>query len=81
MQVNPKMQMFMQVIRNKDNPEQLIMSMLQQQAQGNPMLLNLLELAQAGKTQNIEQIARNMMEAQGVDFDKEFGDFRHLTGL
>lgn len=78
MQMNPRMQMFMQLLRNKDNPQQLVYVMLSQQAKNNPMLSNLLTLLQEGNGATIEQIARNMMKAQGFDFDKEFNDFKSL---
>lgn len=81
MQMNPRMQMAMQIMRNRNNPQQLAMSLLSQQAENNPMLQNLLSLAQEGKSANIEQIARNMLKAQGLDFDKEFKDFTSMLGL
>lgn len=81
MQMNPRMQMAMQIMRSRNNPQQLAMNLLSQQAENNPMLQNLLSLAQEGKSANIEQIARNMLKAQGLDFDKEFKDFTSMLGL
>lgn len=63
------------------NPGQMVMSMLQSSAQGNPMMQNLLSLAQRGNTKEIESIARNMAKEKGVDFDTEFNSFRHTFGL
>lgn len=63
------------------NPEQMVISMLQSSAQGNPMMQNLLTLAQKGNTKEIENIARNMAREKGVDFDTEFNSFRRKFGL
>lgn len=71
---------FMQMVRN-GNPQQMVMNMLQQNAQGNPMFANILSLAQNGNTQEIENIVRNMARERGIDFDKEFNSFRQMFGL
>lgn len=70
-----------QMVRNKQNPEQMMMQFLQQQASQNPMGQNLLSLAQAGNTADIEKIARNICAQRGIDFDKEFTAFRQSLGL
>jgi len=71
---------FMQMARN-GNPQQMVMNMLQQNAQGNPIFANILSLAQNGNTQEIENIVRNMARERGIDFDKEFNSFRQMFGL
>lgn len=71
---------FMQMARS-GNPQQLVMNMLQQNAQGNPIFANILSLAQNGNTQGIENIVRNMARERGIDFDKEFNSFRQMFGL
>lgn len=65
----------------KGNPEQMVMSLLQSSAQGNPVMQNLLTLAQKGNSKEIEQIARNMAREKGLDFDTEFNSFRRTFGL
>ena len=70
-----------QMVKNKQNPEQMMMQFLQQQASQNPMGQNLLSLAQAGNTADIEKIARNICAQRGIDFDKEFTAFRQSLGL
>lgn len=55
------------------NPEQIAMNMVKQNS--NPMLANLMKMANEGKTQNIEEFARNIMQEQGMDFDTEFANF------
>lgn len=71
---------FMQMAKT-GNPQQLVMGMLQQRAQGNPIFANILSLAQSGNTGEIENIVRNMAKERGVDFDKEFNSFRQMFGL
>ena len=77
--VNP-MQLI-QMMQNGANPQQLAMSMLQERANQNPMMQNLLALAQQGNTSQIEQIARNVVNERGGNFDEEFKRFRQQTGL
>lgn len=73
--------MMIQMVKSKQNPQQMMMEYLQQQAQMSPMGQNLLSLAQQGKTADIEQIARNICAQRGVDFDKEFTAFKQSLGL
>ena len=73
--------MMIQMVKNRQNPEQMMMQFQQQQAQQNPMGQNLLSLAQSGKTADIEKIARNICAQRGVDFDKEFTAFKQSLGL
>ncbi len=77
MQMNPIQ--IIQMIKNGSNPQQLIMSFLQQQ--NNPMANNLLQMAQNGNTSGIEQIARNICAQKGLDFDKEFNSFKQQLGI
>ena len=80
MPTNPMM-FLISMLKNRANPQQLALSMLQQQAGNNPMMNNLLQLAQNGKGAEIEQIARNIMKEKGLDFDKEFNSFKNNLGL
>lgn len=41
----------------------------------NPMVENLINMAQNGDSKGIENFARNMFKEKGRDFDKEFSDF------
>lgn len=77
MNMNP-MQLI-QMIKGGSNPQQLMMSFLQQQ--NNPMANNLLQMAQNGNISGIEQIARNMCSQKGLDFDKEFNSFKQQLGI
>lgn len=77
---NPLIQ-FMQMVRSGNNPETLIMNLLQQQAGNTPMGQNLIKLAQNKDSKGIEQVARNLCAQRGLDFDKEFAAFKQRIGL
>lgn len=70
-----------QMIRNGQNPQQTMLSILEEQAQANPFEANLLQLAKNNDTAGIEQIARNIAKSRGLDFDKEFTNFKNMLGL
>ena len=77
---NPIMQ-FIQTMRGGGNPQQMIINMLQQQAGNSPLGQNLLQMAQNNDGKGIEQIARNLCQQRGLDFDKEFAAFKQQLGL
>ena len=66
----------LQAIRSGANPQQLVMSVLEGQMASTPMGKNLLQLVKENKTSEIEKIARNICEQNGIDFDKEFSSFK-----
>ena len=70
----------LQAIRNGANPQQLVMSVLEGQMANTPMGKNLLQLVKENKTSEIEKIARNICEQNGLDFDKEFSSFKQSLG-
>lgn len=78
-QVNP-MQL-VQMIKGGSNPQQLMISILENQMANNPMGQNLLSLAKNNQTQDIEQIARNICQQRGVDYDTAFNNFKNSLGL
>ena len=78
--VNP-MQLITQ-IKQGQNPQQLIMSILESNATSNPVYANLLSMAKDGRTKDIDNFARNVAKEKGIDFDKEFSRFkRQYFGL
>ena len=74
MNVNP-MQLI-QLIRQGNNPQQLIMSILQQNT-NNPILNNASNLAQMGNVPALETLARNLAKQRGLDFDTQFMRFKN----
>jgi uncharacterized protein YbaP (TraB family) len=75
MNINP-MQLI-QLIKSGNNPQQLLMNILQQQGNNNPILQNAINLAQNGDVPALEMIARNLAQQKGLDYDKEFANFKN----
>ena len=63
-------------MRQGKNPEQLMIDILEGQASQNPIMGNLLSMAKDNRTADIEKFARNLAKEQGIDFDKEFSQFK-----
>lgn len=61
---------FMKTVKN---PKQAVINMIN--SNGNPMLKNLVEMAEKGDSKGIEEFARNLYKEQGRDFDKEYNAF------
>lgn len=72
---------FLAMARNGQIPQEYIIRMLQQTGARNPMANNLAELIEKHDSAGIEQLARNFMQSQGKDFDKEFASFKKQMGL
>lgn len=65
------------MIKQGKNPQQLVLNILESNlAQVNPIAANLLDLAKNNRTAEIERVARNLCEQKGIDFDKEFNNFK-----
>ena len=79
MQVNP--QYLISMIRQGLNPQQLILSLLEQNKNNNPLQENLYKLAKENNGAEIEKIARNIFAEKGLDFDKEFLAFKQKFRL
>lgn len=77
-QIDPRF--LVQQIKNGQNPQQLLLTILQSQA-NTPMGANLLQLVREGNAAEIEKLARNLSAQSGVDFDTEFRAFRQMLGL
>lgn len=71
---------FIQSIITGGNPEQAVLNMLAEKS-NNPTMANFLSMAQRGNGQGIEQLARQMFQQRGLDFDKEFNSFRQKLRL
>ena len=77
--VNPNV--LLQLIKQGKNPSQLMLSILQGQAYNNPLGKNLLNLAQQGRTDELEKVVRNIYAQQGgKNFDQEFEAFKRALG-
>ena len=58
------------------NPKQYVINMAKQTP--NPMLNNLIEMAEKGQNDKIEEFARNLYAQQGKNFDQEFNNFKDM---
>lgn len=54
-------------------PQQILQKMMKDN--GNPVLNNLINMAQTGDSKGVENFARNVCKEKGKDFDKEFSEF------
>ena len=63
----------MSMLKSIKNPKEAVISMVK--SNNNPMVKNLVEMAEKGNTEGVENFARNIFKEQGRDFDKEFGEF------
>ena len=73
--------MLIQMIKQGQNPQQLMLSVLRGQAYNNPLGQNLLNLAQQGRTSDLEKVVRNIYAQQGgKDFDADFEAFKKSLG-
>lgn len=61
------------MLKEKANPQQMVMNILGENK--NPMINNLVKMAQKGDVKGVEQFARNLYKEHGKDFDKEFNTF------
>ena len=72
MNINP-----MQLIQAMKNPQAFMQQMMNNsQIMQNPMAKNIIDMAQKGDVEGIEQMGRNIAKEKGIDFDKAFSDFK-----
>ena len=55
-------------------PKQMVMNMMKNNT--NPMLSQLVNMANNGNIQNIENMARQLFQQNGRSFDNEFNNFK-----
>ena len=59
------------------SPQQFLQSMIgNSKVMQNPMARNIIDMAQKGDVEGIEQMGRNIAKEKGIDFDKAFSDFK-----
>lgn len=79
MNVNPLQ--LVQMIKQGQNPQQLILSVLKQNFGSTPIGENLTQMIENNDTQGIENFVKNLVASQGKDFDKEFNSFKQTIGI
>lgn len=62
------------LIKMIKNPKEFALNMAKQQS--NPMLNNLIQMAEQGKTKELENFARNMFKEKGQNFDEIMSYFK-----
>lgn len=73
--MNNPIQLLQTFMTNKGNPQQLLLRAMSMMGNNNPMIENLVNMANSGDTKGVEQFARNILKEKGIDFDKEFPNF------
>jgi hypothetical protein len=64
---------FMNMLKGIKSPKDAVINMIK--TNNNPMVKNLVEMAEKGNSDGIENFARNMFKEQGRDFDSEIKQF------
>lgn len=64
---------FINMLKSIKNPKQAVINMIK--SNNNPMFKNLVEMAEKGQNDKIEEFARNLFREQGKNFDDEFNNF------
>lgn len=57
------------------SPKNMVLNMVKNTMGSNPMVKNLINMAENGDKKGIENFARNIMKEKGMNFDKEFNTF------
>ena len=55
------------------NPKEMVSKIISNNS--NPIVSNLVNMANKGDTKGIEEFARNYMKEQGRNYDEEFNNF------
>lgn len=63
----------MNLLKGIKNPKEAVINMIK--SNNNPMVKNLVDMAEKGDNEGIEKFARNMFKEQGRDFDSEIKQF------
>lgn len=66
-----------QLVRGR-NPEQLVMSMLQNNQIVDPNIRQLIQFAQSGDNDSLVNLATSMFAQRGLDFNSEFQNFMSM---
>lgn len=63
----------MQLLRGIKKPKETVFQLIK--GNNNPIMKNLVEMAEKGDKEGLENFARNLYNQQGKDFDKDFSEF------
>jgi len=63
------------------NGKNLVLNILEKESANNPILANVSQLIKENRTNEIENVARNFAKEKGIDYDKEFNNFKKNLGI
>lgn len=66
----------MEILKIIKQPKQFVMNYLKNN--NNPMINNLVKMAENNDVKGLEEFGRNFYRERGKDFDKEFDDFKDM---
>ena len=70
---NNPIEMIKLFMEENKTPQQILQKMISNNS--NPVLNNLIKMAQSGDSKGVENFARNICKERGKDLDKEFSGF------
>lgn len=71
----------MNVFRMIKNPQQLMQQIAgNNQIMSNPMVQNVMQMAQQGNMRGVEQMARNLCQEKGLNADEVFNQIKGKFG-
>ena len=74
--MNNPIDMIKSLISGGRKPQEIALQMIGNN--NNPVMQNLVKMAQNGDYQGVKNFARNMFREQGRDFDKELQDMQNF---
>ena len=66
----------MQLLKGIKNPKETVFQLLK--GNNNPIMKNIVEMAEKGDKKGVENFARNLFKEQNRDFDKAYSKFMEM---
>lgn len=66
------------MIKSGGNPQQMLMGMLQKNQGDNPIIKNVINLANNQDAKGLEEVARNLAKSRNIDIDELYNQ---VTGM
>lgn len=60
------------------NPEEVVKQLFKDNFSSNPALKELIQMAENGDNNGVQQFAQNYFSGRGIDFDTELSNFMQL---
>ena len=67
---------FINMLKGIKSPKEAVINMIK--SNNNPMIKNLVEMAEKNDTKGLEQFARNFCKERNCDFEKEMANFQNM---